>query len=96
MKNVIKKTFAIVMMTAVLFTAVAPKPVSAACGHGRQSVAPYEYFKYVGSSPCGVNGGKCVVRAFKEYKVTKHCMDCGAILAEAPTGKTKVEHTGCK
>lgn len=96
MKNVIKKTCAIVMMTAILFTAVAPKSVSAACSHGRQSVSPYTYEKYVGVVPCRVNGAGCVVRSFKEYKVTRHCMDCGAILAEVATGKTRIEHTVCK
>lgn len=94
MKNVIKKTCAIVMMTAVLFTAVAPKPVLAACSHGRQSTNAYTYNKLMGSSPCTVKPGSCVVYGYREYKVTRHCMDCGAILAEVATGNTHTVHSG--
>ena len=85
MKGVIKKTCAIVMMTAVLFTAIAPKSVSAACSHGRQSAKAYTYEKLVGSSPCTVRPGSCVVYGYKVFTVTRHCLDCGAILAQKET-----------
>ncbi len=92
MKNVIKKTCAIVMMTAILFTTVAPTSVSAACSHGRRGPVEEYYYKYMGSSPCSGKSG-CTVYAYMQYKITKRCMDCNAILVEAPTGKTYTEHS---
>ena len=94
MKNVIKKTCAVVMMTAVLFTAVAPKPVLAACTHLNRTVTSYTYDKLMGSSPCTVKPGSCVVYGYKQYKVTIRCLDCGAILHEQATGNTHTVHSG--
>lgn len=93
MKNVIKKTCAIVMMTAVLFTTVAPTPVLAACSHKRQSTVAYTYDKLMGSSPCTERPGSCVVYGYVEYKVTRYCVDCGAILNQVATGKLKAVHS---
>ena len=93
MKNVIKKTCAIVMMTAVLFTAIAPKSVSAACSHKHKSTSAYTYYKLMGSSPCHVKPGSCVIYGYEQFKVTLWCLDCKAILAEYPTTSAYTVHS---
>ncbi len=80
MKNVIKKTCAIVMMTAVLFTTVAPKPVLATCAHPHPPVAGTveeldTTIEHV------VNGKKCIIKVYKTYRVYK-CGDCGTIFSK--------------
>lgn len=79
MKNVIKKTCAIVMMTAVLFTAVAPKPVLAACNHSitTTDVNPDKVQEYYTSTTHNVNGKTCTIYIYKVYQITEKCLSCG-------------------
>ncbi len=94
MKNVIKKTCAIVMMTAVLFTAVAPKPVLAACNHNNVTSNPKDKTieQYSGSSTHYVNGQACTIYAYQVFIVNEKCMDCQAILKKTYS-YTRLRHS---
>ena len=72
MKNVIKKTCAIVMMTAVLFTTVAPKPVLASCAHSKTETNTEIVFNVIDHI---VNGKTCTIVTSREYRVTR-CVSC--------------------
>lgn len=94
MKKLIKKMCAIVMMTAILFTAVAPKPVLAAtCKHNRVSTASYEIKQRTGTSSHSQNGKTCTIYHYQIFKVTRWCLDCNAVL-EKTFVRTYEEHTG--
>ncbi len=80
MKNVIKKTCAVVMMTAVLFTAVAPKPVLAACAHPHPPITVTEVRNSATSSH-KVNNQTCNYYTQYTYRVSK-CGDCGHVFNE--------------
>lgn len=84
MKNVIKKTCAIVMMTAVLFTAVAPKSVLASCAHPHPPVTgTVEELDSVRTHI--VNGKTCNIKVYKQYRVYK-CGNCGTIFNKVVIG----------
>ena len=87
MKNVIKKTCAIVMMTAVLFTSVAPTPVFATCPHPHPPVTN-TVEEYYTSTTHKVNGKSCTVYIYKVYRVSK-CADCGNVFNKQLTGTTE-------
>lgn len=88
MKNVIKKTCAIVMMTAILFTTVAPRPVSAACGHPKTIVSTVYDTK--GSSHV-VNSMNCTIIITYTYRLVS-CANCGRELVKTLIN-TEVRHT---
>ena len=92
MKNVIKKTCAIVMMTAVLFTAVAPTPVLAACNHDNVSTEQYERRVYFQTTTHYVSSGTCTVTVYRVYKVKRECLGCKAILDQEYL-RTATEHS---
>lgn len=92
MKNVIKKTCAIVMMTAILFTAVAPKPVLASCGHPRPPVTSIgDRLDTIVTHKYG--SSTCTIYVYKTYRYRK-CPDCYAVLYQTVIGGREV-HSLC-
>lgn len=87
MKNVIKKTCAIVMMTAVLFTAVAPTPVFATCPHPGTETIDLDP-EYYTSTTHNYNGKVCTVYIYKKYKATR-CKKCYHIFSKWVVGTTE-------
>lgn len=89
MKNVIKKTCAIVMMTAVLFTAVIPKPISASHQHTYAKVGQHNgYYTRVEHN---VNGVNCTVMIYKIY-LDYRCTECGSTKS-VPTNSLTERHS---
>lgn len=80
MKKLIKKMCAIVMMTAILFTAVAPKPVLAACAHPHPPITVTEERDGPKMSH-RVNNETCEYFTRYTYKVSK-CRDCNHVFNE--------------
>lgn len=76
MKNVFKKTCAIVMMTAVLFTAAAPKPVLATCAHPHPPVTEEQVVVHKDTHT--YNGKVCTITTTTTYQIAK-CRDCGTV-----------------
>ena len=91
MRNVIKKACAVVMMTAILFTAVAPTPVFATCPHPHPPKTRVVNEVYYASATHRVNGKDCTIQIYKVYKAA-YCADCGTIFNTYVSG-TKEKHS---
>ncbi|MCI8956300.1 MAG: hypothetical protein HFG29_04815 [Eubacterium sp.] len=92
MKNVIKKACAVVMVTAVLFTTVAPKPVLAACSHPRTPLTGVEErLDRIVTHRYGTN--TCTIYVYITYSYSK-CRDCNAILHKTII-KGREVHSSC-
>lgn len=65
------------MMTAVLFTAVAPKPVLAGCAHPHPPKTK-TVEEYVQTITHTVNGQVCTMKSYNIYQIA-YCGDCNTV-----------------